>query len=95
MKKYLPYLTMLTTILCAANLIYLCGVQAQINEVRKDIQFVRHSVSEMTKVPSINDEFSMEDPLNPSPNNLQDILDRIDELEKNISFELGYRNRYR
>lgn len=93
MKKIIPYLTILATILCIVNFVFLYKVQSQINGIRKDIQSVQSSVDKMTKAPSINDGFEVDDPLNPSPNNLQDILNRINEAEENIKSEFYYRYR--
>ncbi len=93
MKKVFPYLSIIAIVLCIANLIYLSVIQSHINDVSENIQSLNNSVYEITKAPGLEDDIVIEDPLNPSPNSLQDIIDRIDKAEKNIRTDFYYRNR--
>lgn len=93
MKKLLPYMSIIAIVLCIANLIYLSMIQSKLNDVSDDIQSLKSSVYNITKRPQLGDEIIIEDPLYPSPNNLQDILNRIEKAEKNIRAEIYYRSR--
>ena len=93
MKKKIPLWNILTIVLCIANLVYLSIIQSSLNDVNEDIKSLKTSVYNITETPSLGDNPVIEDPLNPEPNNLQDILNRIDEAEKNIRTEIYYRTR--
>lgn len=93
MKKLIPYISILIVILCVTNLVCLYFVHAEIKDLKADIHSVAVSVDRITEAPKINDELQVEDPFHPSPNNLQDILNRIDVAEENIRTDIQFRNR--
>lgn len=83
MKKIKPYLIVLSVVLCVANLVYLFFIQIQISNVSTEIKSLKSSYNEMTKHPSFDDKIEMldEDPFNPDPYTLHDILDEIEDAK--------------
>lgn len=88
MKKIMPYLTILTIVLCISNLVYLYRVDSKISDVKSSISDVKSSLSTLTKFS--NNGYQRGAEMRNSPYCLQDIMDKIDDAANDIEQKILY-----
>ena len=77
----MPYLTILTIVLCISNLVYLYRVDSKISDVKS-------SLSTLTKFS--NNGYQRGAEMRNSPYCLQDIMDKIDDAAYDIERKIRY-----